>query len=84
MKAYSYKSKKNLFQQGFTLVELMVALALGLLISAAAVQLFLGGVLTSRMQEANAELQNSGVFGLDYVARDIRLSNYIKMKLEIL
>ncbi len=28
------------------------------------------------MQEANAELQNSGVFGLDYVARDLRLANY--------
>lgn len=69
-------NKLTIFQQGFTLVELMVALALGLLISAAAIQLFLGGVLTSRMQEANAELQNSGVFGLDYVARDIRLTNY--------
>lgn len=64
-------------EYGFTLVELMVALALGLLITAAAVQLFLGGALTARMQEANAELQNSGVFGLDYVARDIRLTNYI-------
>ena len=67
-------------QGGFTLIELMVALALGLLISAAAVQLFLGGLLTSRMQEANAELQNSGVFGLDYVARDLRLANYINTK----
>ena len=64
-------------QAGFTLIELMVALALGLLISAAAIQLFLGGLLTSRMQQANAELQNSGVFGLDYVARDLRLANYI-------
>lgn len=64
-------------QAGFTLIELMVALALGLLITAAAIQLFLGGLLTSRMQQANAELQNSGVFGLDYVARDLRLANYI-------
>ena len=64
-------------QAGFTLIELMVALALGLLITAAAIQLFLGGLLTSKMQQANAELQNSGVFGLDYVARDLRLTNYI-------
>ncbi|PWB14627.1 pilus assembly protein PilW [Acinetobacter sp. AM] len=63
-------------QQGFTLVELMVALVLGLLISAAAIQLFTGGLLSSRMQEASAELQNSGVFGLDYIAKDIRLANY--------
>ena len=47
--------KKNT-QNGFTLLELMVALALGLIISAAAIQLFIGGFLTSRMQEANAEL----------------------------
>ena len=76
----SFIQKKQRFSNasaGFTLVELMVALTLGLLISAAAIQLFLGGLMTSRMQEANAELQNSGVFGLDYVARDIRLANYM-------
>ena len=69
------KMDKNI-QSGFTLLELMIALALGLIISAAAIQLFIGGFLTSRMQEANAELQNSGIFGLDYIARDIRLANY--------
>ena len=84
MKA-SFKKKNNIAAQaGFTLVELMVALALGLLISAAAIQLFLGGLLTSRMQQANAELQNSGVFGLDYVARDLRLANYINTDFPIL
>lgn len=71
------KNNINMSQKAFTLVELMVALTLGLLISAAAIQLFLGGLLTSRMQEANAELQNSGVFGLDYITRDLRLANYI-------
>lgn len=75
----SLDTKKNihLLQKGFTLVELMVTLVLGLLITAAATQLFLGSFLTSRMQEANAELQNSGIFGLDYIARDLRLANYI-------
>ncbi|WP_433847577.1 PilW family protein [Acinetobacter proteolyticus] len=72
---YSFAFKPTQ-QQGFTLIELMVALALGLLITAAAVQLFTGGMLSSKMQEANAELQNSGVFGLDYIARDLRLANY--------
>lgn len=63
-------------QKGFTLIELMVALVLGLLVTAAAIQLFVGGFLTSRMQEANAELQNSGVFGLDFISKDIRLTNF--------
>ncbi|EXE97941.1 prepilin-type N-terminal cleavage/methylation domain protein [Acinetobacter sp. 1592897] len=63
-------------QQGFTLIELMVALALGLILVAAATQLFIGGILSSRLQKANAEIQDSGIFGLDYIIRDIRLVNY--------
>lgn len=63
-------------QMGFTLVELIVALAIGLIVSAAALQLFTGGLITTKMQEASAELQDSGVFGIDYIARDIRLANF--------
>lgn len=62
-------------QNGFTLIELMVALVLGLIVVAAAVQLFTGGILSSRLQQANAEIQDSGIFGLDYVVRDIRFAN---------
>ena len=62
--------------KGFTLIELMIALVLGLLISAAAIELFTGSLLSSRMQQANDELQSSGIFGLDYIVRDIRLANY--------
>ncbi|WP_151981210.1 PilW family protein [Acinetobacter guerrae] len=62
-------------QNGFTLIELMVALALGLVVVAAAMQLFIGGILSSRLQQANAEIQDSGIFGLDYVMKDIRLLN---------
>ena len=62
-------------QSGFTLIELMVALVLGLIVTAAAVQLFVGGILSSRLQQATAEIQDSGLFGLDYVVKDIRLVN---------
>lgn len=63
-------------QQGFTLIELMISIVLGLLLVAAAIQLFSGGIITTRLQQANAELQDSGIFGLDYITRDIRLANY--------
>lgn len=66
----------NNMQKGFTLVELMIAIVLGLLLVAAAIQLFTGGIITTRLQQANAELQDSGIFGLDYIIRDIRLANY--------
>ena len=64
------------YQKGFTLIELIVALTIGLIVSAAALQLFTGGLITTKMQEASAELQDSGVFGVEYVARDIRLANF--------
>ena len=62
--------------KGFTFVELLVALALGIIISAAALHLFMGGIMSTRMQQASAELQDSGLFGLEYIAKDIRLVNY--------
>ena len=62
--------------KGFTLVELLVALALGIIISAAALQLFMGGVISTRMQQSSAEIQDSGLFGLEYIAKDIRLVNF--------
>lgn len=63
-------------QQGFTLVELMVAIVLGLLLVAAAIQLFTGGLITTRLQQANSEIQDSGIFGMEYIAQDIRLANF--------
>jgi len=62
-------------QKGFTLIELIVALTLGLILVAAAIQLFTGGIMSSQLQRANAEIQDNGVFGLDFMLRDIRLSN---------
>lgn len=62
-------------QSGFTLVELMVSLSLGLLISAAAAQLLLTSQTSLNLQKASAELQDSGDFGLKYIVRDIQLAN---------
>lgn len=63
-------------QRGFTLLELMIALVIGLLVMAAAMHLFLNGVVSAKMQESAAELQDSGILGLDYIAKDIRLANF--------
>lgn len=67
---------KSLKSAGFTLVELMIAIVLGLLIVAAATDLFLGGMVSLRLQQGGADAQDNGLFGLDYVAKDIRLTNY--------
>lgn len=62
-------------QLGFTLIELMISLALGLIIVAAAILLFLTGQKSIAMQKGVAELQDNANFGLNYITKDIRLTN---------
>lgn len=70
------KNTSYLNNKGFTLLELMVALTLGLVITAAAVQVFISGLVSTRVHQANAEIQDSGILGLEFIARDIRLANH--------
>jgi type IV pilus assembly protein PilW len=62
-------------QLGMTLIELMVALALGLIITAAGFQLFVSGTINYSLQKTLGELQDNGNFGLNYITKDIRLAN---------
>lgn len=73
---FSANGHRSKAQAGFTLIELMIAIVLGLLIVAAASQLLVGGLVSSRLQQGAADAQDSGLFGLDYMAKDIRLANY--------
>ncbi|MGP5530509.1 PilW family protein [Psychrobacter celer] len=63
------------YQRGFTLVELMVSLVLGLLISAAVIQVFITSQRVDRVQSAGSEIQNSVVFGLQGIEQQLRLTN---------
>lgn len=60
---------------GFTLIELMIALALGLIIAAAAMLLFLTAQKSYSLQQGSVDLQDNANFGLNYIVKDIRLSN---------
>lgn len=70
-------------QSGFTLIELMVSLALGLIIVASAILLFLTGQRSAAMQQGVAELQDNANFGLNYITKDLRLANLNTKKAEI-
>lgn len=67
-------------QYGFTLIELMISMVLGLLVSAAAMQLYITGQKGMAVQQGAANLQNSASFGLEYMLRDIRLANLNSIK----
>ncbi|MDM1276963.1 PilW family protein [Acinetobacter indicus] len=62
-------------QRGFTLIELMIALVLGLLVSAVAINLFLLGQRSSTVQQGMMSLQNSTLFNLGSVINSIRIAN---------
>lgn len=67
---------KNMNQSGFTLIELMIALTLGLILVAVAIQLLISGQVNYRIQTSASSLQDSGVFGVNYVTKNIRLANH--------
>ena len=62
-------------QSGFTLIELMIALALGLLIVAAGLAVFLTSQRSLGLQAGMGELQQNANFGLSLVTYDVRHAN---------
>lgn len=63
------------FNQGFTLIELMVSLVLGLIIVGAAFQMLISGQRSLAFQESIQGLQDNANIGINYVADDIKLTN---------
>lgn len=65
-----------MLRNGFSLVELMVALLLGSLISIAATQLFLVNRQTENLQEGLSLIQDQGRFIFSYLTRDLMQAGY--------
>lgn len=59
-------------QQGFSLVELMIAVVLGLLLTAAVLNTFLSMKRTYTFTEEFSRVQENGRFSIEFLARDIR------------
>lgn len=60
--------------RGFSLLELMVAMALGLLISTAAIQLFLANQISLNFQRGMNDVQANGRFAVDQMVHDVRVA----------
>lgn len=59
-------------QAGLTLVEIMVALTLGMIVLLAIGSIYIGSRQTYRVQEDNARLQEAGRYALEVIGRSIR------------
>jgi type IV pilus assembly protein PilW len=64
-------------QCGFSLVELLIAMVLGLAISAGILRLYAGIHQTARVQEARARMQENGRFALYYLTQELRMAGYL-------
>lgn len=62
-------------QKGFTLIELMIALTLGLLISAAALMIFLSSQRSLVIQAGMGDIQQNTIFGLSALTHELRHAN---------
>lgn len=62
-------------QQGVTLIELMVAMVLGLIVAAGIITVFLSTSSSNRAQNQMASLQEEGRFAVTRLKQDLRMAN---------
>ncbi len=71
---------KNMFVScrcaGFTVVEMMVSMTIGLLVTALVAVVFAGSTATYRLSDTNAELIETGRNALDAMERDVRMAGF--------
>jgi len=70
MRAVSHASK------GFSMIELMLALALGVIVTAGIVSLFVGNNQTYTLLNGQARMQENARYAMDFVSRSARAAGY--------
>jgi len=68
--------KNKSYQSGISLIEIMVALLIGVFLLGGVLQIFIGSKQTYWMQENLSRLQENGRLALDFLANDIRMAGY--------
>ncbi|MFK7993632.1 MAG: PilW family protein [Granulosicoccus sp.] len=70
---------KNLSKHtsGFSLIELMIAMVLGIVIVGGCISIFTGVVRSSSLNQTVSNLQSNARFALDTIGRDVRAAGFI-------
>jgi type IV pilus assembly protein PilW len=63
-------------QQGFTLIEIMISLLLGVFLLGGVIGVFLNTKQTYRVQDGLSRLQENGRYAMEFMGRDIRMADY--------
>jgi len=62
---------------GLSLIELLIAMVLGLTLAAGVIQIYVGSSTTERSQDARLRIQENGRFALNFLANEIRMAGYL-------
>ncbi|WP_354623371.1 PilW family protein [Psychromonas sp. MME2] len=76
MQVLSKKSGSLSLQRGFSLIEMMIAIPLGLLVMLAVLQIFTSSLQGVHLQNGFARVQESGRMATELMIRDIRGADY--------
>lgn len=63
-------------QLGFSIVELMIAMVLGVVLMAGVIQTFITSKQTFNLNEEMNWIQDNGRYGLNFLAEDVRMAGY--------
>lgn len=63
--------------RGLSLIELLIAMTLGLTLAAGVVQIYVGSETTERDREARQRMQENGRFAMNFLLREIRMAGYM-------
>ena len=65
------------YQSGMSLIELMIAMVLGLVLAGGAIQIFISSKATYGLENALSRLQETGRFVVDTLAKEVRMAGYM-------
>ncbi|HEU5295042.1 MAG TPA: PilW family protein [Burkholderiaceae bacterium] len=74
--SYTQRPGPRALERGLTLVELMVAMTIGLLLIAATTAIFINSSNVRRQIESSADVIENGRYGLDVLTRELSLAGY--------
>jgi type IV pilus assembly protein PilW len=69
-------NKRLKAQTGLSLIELMIAITLGILLTSAMISLFINSKKSYRINENMSRLQENAKFAMTFISRDIRMADY--------
>ena len=70
------KYLNNLKQQGFSIIEIMIALVIGMVLLGGAVSIFISNNSVYRLESELSRMQESGRFLIDIMSKEIRMAGF--------